>query len=121
RHPLPADPGPHDPPPTWHQVAERPAVAAVVTEHQGHTRACPHGGTRTHAAIPAAIRAHGAGPRLTAAITSLSGGRHDSKRGVEETVETLFGVPVSLGAVAAAEQEVGAALAAAHAAAIAAV
>jgi transposase len=121
RHPLPAEPGPHDPPPTWHQVAELPAIAAVVTEHQGHTRTCPHCGTRTHAAIPAEVRARAVGPRLAAAITYLSGARHDSKRGVEEVVEALFGVPVSVGTVAAVEQEVSAALAGAHAEAVAAV
>ena len=120
-HALPADAGPTDPPPTWHQVAELPSVAAIVTEHRGHTRTCGHCGTRTHAPIPADIRGRVAGPRLTAAITYLSGARHDSKRGVEEVVETLFGVPVSLGAVAAAEQEMSAALAAAHAEAVAAV
>jgi transposase len=121
QHVLPAEPGPHDPPPTWHQVAELPPVAAIVTEHRGHTRTCPHCGTRTHAAVPAAIRARIAGPRLTAAIAYLSGARHDSKRGVEEVVETLFGVPVSLGTVAAAERDVSAALASAHAEAVAAV
>jgi transposase len=120
RHPLPAEPGPHDPPPTWHQVAELPEIAAVVTEHQGHTRACPRCGTRTHAAIPADVRARAVGPRLSAAITYLSGARHDSKRGVEEVVEALFGVPVSLGTVAAVEREASAALAAAHAEAAAA-
>src|SRR4051794_41856240 len=57
---------------------------------------------------------------LTAAITYLSGARHDSKRGVEEVVEALFGVPVALGTVAAAERELSAALADAHAAAVAA-
>lgn len=121
QRPLPVDPGPHDPPPTWHQVAELPEIAAVVTEHQGHTRTCPHCGIRTHAAIPAAVRAYGAGPRLSAAIVYLSGARHDSKRGAEEAVETLFGVPLALGRVAAAEQEVSAALAQAHADAVAAV
>jgi transposase len=120
-HDLPAEPGPHDPPPTWHQVAELPAIAAVVTEHQGPTRTCPHCGTRTHAPIPAEVRAHVCGPRLAAAIAHLSGARHDSKRGVEETVEALFGVPVALGTVAAIEQETSAALAAAHAEAVAAV
>jgi len=121
RHALPAEPGPQDPPPTWHQVAELPEIAAVVTEHRGHTRTCPCCGTRTHAAIPADVRAHVVGPRLSAAITYLSGARHDSKRGVEEVVETLFGVPVSLGTIAAAEREVSAALADAHAAAVTAV
>jgi transposase len=121
QHALPVAPGPTDPPPTWHQVAELPSVAAIVTEHLGHTRTCPHCGARTRAAIPAAIRARVAGPRLTAAITYLSGARHDSKRGVEDVVETLFGVPVSVGTVAAAEQEMSAALATAHAEAGAAV
>jgi transposase len=113
--PLPAQPGPLDPEPTWHQVAELPRVAAVVTEHQGHARTCPDCGAVTRAAIPAEVRAHTIGPRLQAVMAYLSGARHDSKRGVEEVVETVFGVPIALGTVAAAEQQTGAALAAAHA------
>jgi hypothetical protein len=31
--PLPPNPGPGDPPPTWHQVAEVPERAAHVTEY----------------------------------------------------------------------------------------
>jgi transposase len=118
---LPAGRGPTDPAPTWHQVAELPEVAAVITEHRGHTRTCPRCGTQTHAPIPAAVRASVCGPRLAAAIAYLSGGRHDSKRGVEAVVETLFGVPVALGTVAAVERETAAALAPAHAEAVAAV
>jgi transposase len=38
--PLPAQPQPHDPPPTIHQVVELPQIAAWVTEHQGHYRTC---------------------------------------------------------------------------------
>jgi transposase len=112
---LPAQPGPSDPEPTWHQIAELPPVVAVVTEHQGHARTCPHCGVVTVAPIPAAIRAHTIGPRLQAVMAYLSGARHDSKRGVEEVVETVFGVPLALGTVAAAEQQTSAALAAAHA------
>src|SRR5262245_60043521 len=111
---LPDEPGPHDPAPSWHQVAELPEVAAVVTEHQGHARTCPACGVVTRAAIPADVRAHTVGPRLAAVMAFLSGARHDSKRGVEEVVETVFGVPVALGTVAAIEQEVSAALAAGH-------
>ena len=112
---LPAEPGLHDPAPTWHQVAELPEITAVVTEHQGHPRTCPRCGALTHAAIPADVRAPALGPRLTAVMAYLAGARHDSKRGVEEVVETVFGVPVALGTVSAAEQEVRAALAPAHA------
>jgi transposase len=114
-HDLPAEPGPHDPEPTWHQVAELPEITARITEHQGHTRICPCCGVQTHAAIPADVRAHTRGARLTAVMAYLSGARHDSKRGVEEVVETVFGVPVALGTVSAVEQEVSAALAPAHA------
>ena len=118
---LPAEPGPHDPEPSWHQVAELPEITARITEHQGHARTCPRCGARTHAAIPAEVRAHARGPRLAAVMAYLSGARHDSKRGVAEVVETVFGVPVSLGTVAAVEQEASAALAGAHAAAVEAV
>jgi transposase len=121
QQPLPPEPQAHDPEPTWHQVAELPPTLAHVTEHQGHSRTCPHCGTLTHQPIPAAVRAHAFGPRLTAALAYLAGGRHDSKRGVEETVETLFGVPIALGSIARAEQEVSAALAPAHAEVAAAV
>jgi transposase len=112
---LPAAPGPDDPAPTWHQVAELPPLAAEVTEHQGHFRTCPGCGALNHAPIPADVRAHTLGPRLTAVMAYVSGARHDSKRGVEEVVATVFGVPVALGTVAAVEQEVSAALAPAHA------
>ncbi len=119
--PLPAEAGPEDPAPTWHQVAELPAITARITEHQGHARHCPCCGTLNHAPIPAAVRAHTVGPRLAAVMAYLSGARHDSKRGVEEVVETVFGVPIAWGTVTAVEQEVSAALAPAHAEAVEAV
>lgn len=115
QQPLPDEAGPHDPEPTWHQVAELPEITARITEHQGHSRTCPHCGTLNHAPIPAEIRQHRVGPRLAAVMAYLSGARHDSKRGVAEVVETVFGVPVALGTVSAVEQEVSAALAEPHA------
>lgn len=118
---LPKEPGPTDPPPTWHQVAELPALAAEVTEHQGHARTCLCCGHRTRAEIPAEIRAHSIGPNLAGALSYLSGRCHDSKRNVEEIAETLFGVPISLGTVAKLEQEMSAALEEQHTCALAAV
>ncbi|HEX2518899.1 MAG TPA: IS66 family transposase [Castellaniella sp.] len=113
--PLPTEPGPHDPEPTWHQVVELPRVTAVVTEYQGHARTCSGCGHVTHEEIPQEIRRHGSGERLAATLSYLSGCPHVSKRGVEEIVETVFGVPISLGTVANLEQEMSAALAPAHA------
>lgn len=112
---LPSQPQPGDPPPSWHQIVELPRLSAVVTEFQGHARTCPGCGHLNREEIPAAIRRHGIGERLAAATTFLSGCPHVSKRGVEEIVETIFGVPIALGTVANLEQEMSAALAAAHA------
>ena len=108
---LPQEAGPHDPEPTWHQVAELPAVLAEVTEHQGHARTCPHCGHLTWGRIPPEILAHAFGSKFTATLAFLSGCCHDSKRTVAEIAETVLGVPVSLGSVAAAEQETAVALA----------
>jgi transposase len=112
--PLPVDPGPQDPPPSWHQVAELPELQAVVTEYQGHARTCPCCGTLTHAAIPADIRTHSIGPRLAATLTYLSGRLHLSKRAVEEVSETVFEVPVALGTVGRLEHQMSQALAQPH-------
>jgi transposase len=111
---LPREGGPDDPAPKRFQTAELPKIAAEITEYQGHARTCPCCGEITQATIPAEIRAHSVGPRLTAALSYLSGAQGISKRGVEEIAETIFGVPISLGTVANLEQEVSAALAPAH-------
>jgi transposase len=112
---LPAQPGPHDPEPTWHQVAELPPLQAVVTEYQGHFRTCPGCGHCNHAAIPAELKADAFGPRLAAVLAYLSGCQHLSRRGVEEVAEAVFGVPLALGTVSAVEAQLSQALAPAHA------
>jgi transposase len=112
--PLPAQPGPDDPEPSWHQFAELPRLAAVVTESQGHARTCAGCGHVTRERIPAAIRAHTFGPRLAAALGYLSGSQHLTQRGLEETTEALFEVPVSLGGIGGLQEELSEALAAPH-------
>lgn len=112
--PLPIESGSDDPEPAWHQVAELPKLAAIVTEHQAHARLCPECGTVNRATIPAEVRAHVIGPRLAATMSYLSGRFHLSKRSVREFVESAFDVPVSLGTVVTLEQQTAAALASAH-------
>ena len=112
--PLSRERGGNDPEPVWHQVAELPPVAAIVTEHQGHGRRCGDCGHVTFGKIPAAIRAHAFGPRLAAAVVFLSSRCHGGKRTVAETVQTLFGVPIALGSISNLKTEVAAALAPAH-------
>ena len=111
---LPAEPQPGDPEPAWHQVAELPELAAIVTEYQAHARTCPRCGQLNRATIPPEVRAHTLGPRLAAVMSYLSGRHHRGKRAVQEIVEAAFHVPVSLGTVLASEQQISAALAAPH-------
>ena len=92
-----------------------PPLPVQVTEYQAHGRTCPHCGHLTWAKIPDAIRAHVCGPRLSATLSFMSGVLHTSKRGIEEFVETVLGVPIALGTVSNHEQEMSAALADAHA------
>lgn len=112
---LPKKPQPSDPRPTWHQVAELPEIAAMVTEHRGHARTCKCCGHRTRAQIPTEILAHTIGPRLAAAMSFLSGRCNGSKRRVQEILQVLFNVPVALGTVVKHEQEMSSALRVAHA------
>jgi transposase len=119
--PLPTQPGPQDPEPSWHQVAELPPVAAQITEYQGHYRTCPDCGTLNHAAIPHNLKAHSIGPRLAATLGYLTGSHHLSKRGLEEVVEDVFEVPIALGTIAHLETQLSEALAPAHVEAVASV
>jgi transposase len=113
--PLPTRPGPNDPEPTWHQVAELPECIAQITEYQGHTRTCADCGRQTTAKIPDDIRRHSVGPRLAAALAYLSGSPHVSKRGLAEITDALFQAPIALGTVSNLEAEMSAALQPAHA------
>lgn len=111
---LPCLPGPDDPEPRWHQVVELPELPMQVTEYQAHARTCPNCGEVAWAKIPQEIRDHVCGPRLTATLAYLSGALHLSKRNIEEFAETVLGVPLALGTISNLEQEMSAALAAAH-------
>jgi transposase len=119
--PLPSEAGPNDPEPKRFQTIELPPITVQVTEHQAHARTCQSCGEVTEAAIPAHIRAHSVGPRLTATLSYLTGCHGVSKRDVEEIADTVFGAPIALGTVANLEQEVSDALVPAHEEALAAV
>ena len=111
---LPREAGPQDPPPRWHQVAELPKIAAIITEHQSHARTCLHCGRLTRAIIPWSVRRHVLGQRLASVMSYLAGRCHNGRRTVREIVLDLFGVPLSLGSVCRYEAQMSEALAAAH-------
>jgi transposase len=116
--PLPAEAQPNDAPPNRFQTIELRPVVTDVIEYQGHARICDCCGHVTKAVIPAGIRAHSIGPRLTATLSYFTGCHGMSKRAVEETSEAIFQAPVALGTVCNLEQEMSEALAAPHAEAV---
>jgi transposase len=119
--PLPKKAGADDPPPERFQTIELRPILVEVVEYQAHARTCRECRQVTRATIPAEVRAHVFGSLLTSTVAYFSGCHGISKRGIEEIVETVFGVPIGLGTIANLEQEVSTALVSAHEEAIQAV
>jgi transposase len=118
---LPVEAGPNDPEPKRFQTIELPPIVLQVVEYQAHARTCLSCGLLNQATIPADLRKHSVGPRLTGTLSYLTGSLGLSKRDVENLADDLFNASIALGTVANLEQEVSAALAPAHDEAIQAV
>jgi transposase len=96
--------------PARHQVEELPVMATHVTEHRCQRVRCPDCGARQTGLLPAEIAASAFGPRLQAAIVTLSVRNRISRRDVVECCEQLFSARVSTGSVEAILQRAGDAL-----------
>ena len=97
-----------------HQVAELPPISVVWTEHRTHQLRCRHCLARTSARLPDGIGACAFGPRLQAAVVTLTARHRVSRRGICELARDLFGVSVSTGAADAICQRASDALAGPH-------
>jgi len=96
--------------PWRHQVAELPPIAVGVTEHRLYRVCCPECATRTRAELPREARS-AFGPRLQAALVTLTVRNRVSRRDTSELARELFGVEVSTGSVDKVIQRAGDALA----------
>ena len=85
--------------PVRHQVEELPAITVTVTEHRCHRVCCPGCGRRRRAQLPSEIAASSFGPRLQAAVATLSVRNRISRRDVVELCEQLYGSRISTGTV----------------------
>ncbi len=103
------------------QVAELPPITVLLIEHRSHRLRCPCCNTKTSAEFPAAVAASPFGPRLQAAIVSLTARNRVSRRDLSELARELFGVNLSVGAVDAICQRGSTALAEPHEALVASV
>ncbi len=97
-----------------HQIAELPPISVIWTEHRTHQFRCRHCRARTSARLPEQISSYAFGPRLEAAIVTLTARHRISRRGICELARDLFGVTLSTGAVDAICQRASEALAGPH-------
>ena len=95
-----------------HQVSELPPIAVVVSEHRTHRLRCPRCRAKTAAVLPGGRSAFG--PRLQAAVVTLSARNRISRRDMAELAGELFGLGLSTGTVEAICQRASAALEAPH-------
>jgi transposase len=97
-----------------HQVAELPPISVIWIEHRTHQLRCRDCLARTSARLPDAIGACAFGPRLQAAVVTLTARHRISRRGICELARDLFGAALSTGSVDAICQRASDALAGPH-------
>jgi len=82
-----------------HQIAELPPISVTLIEHRTHRLCCRGCGARTTARLPDGIAGSVFGPRLRAAIVTLTARNRISRRGICELASDLFGIRLSTGTV----------------------
>jgi transposase len=85
--------------PARHQVAELPPVAVEISEHRLQRLCCPACGGTVRAELPAGVPRGCFGPKLEAAIASLTVRNRLSRRQLVELMEELFGCPLAVGTI----------------------
>lgn len=100
--------------PARYQVEELPPINVRVIEHRAQRVCCPGCGRRTRAALPDEVARSCFGPRLEAAVATLSVRNRVSRDDAVELIEELFGARISSGTVDAILTRTAAALAEVH-------
>jgi transposase len=93
-----------------HQLCELPPIAVVVSEHRTHRLRCPRCRAKTTALLPGELSDSAFGPRLQAAVVTMSARNRISRRDMAELAGDLFGLGLSTGTVDAICQRASAAL-----------
>jgi transposase len=85
--------------PARHQVAELPPLAVEISEHRLQRLCCPDCGRSVRGELPAGVPCGCFGPKLEAAIASLTVRDRLSRRQLVELLEELFGCPIAVGTI----------------------
>ena len=81
-----------------HQVVELPEIELIVEDYVLYQARCRECGKKVKGEIPLEKRT-GYGPRLSAMAVELTGVHGDSRRGVQDFINSVFNVSVSQGAL----------------------
>jgi hypothetical protein len=81
------------------QIAELPPISVTLVEHRTRRLRCPACGARTTGELPAGIGGCAFGPRLRAAVVTLTARDRVSRRGASELAGELFGAHLCTGTV----------------------
>jgi transposase len=84
--------------PRRHQVTELPPIEAHITEYRCQRVVCPECGKASQAELPQEVQGH-FGPELTALIVYLTVVCRMPRRVVQELLEQVLGIPLSLGSI----------------------
>jgi transposase len=84
--------------PRRHQVTELPPIEAQITEYRCQSAVCPDCGKTTQAELPQEVQGH-FGPELTALIAYLTVVCRMPRRVVQELLQQVLGIPLSLGSI----------------------
>jgi transposase len=95
--------------PRRHQVTELPPIAAYITEHRCHRRACPDCGTITVAPLPDEFASQ-FGPQVTALIAYLTVVCRLPRQVVQRLLAGVLQIPISLGSTQHTWEEASAAV-----------
>src|SRR6266536_5917852 len=101
--------------PQRHQLVELPPINVRVTEHRLHRLRCPACAAETRAELPAGVPRSAFGPRLQAAVATVTIRNRVSRRDTVELTNELFGVRLAIGSIDAIVERAGNALAESHA------
>ena len=94
-----------------HQVCELPPISVLTVEHRTRQVRCRACGIKTTATLPDEIAGSVFGPRLGAALVTLTARNRISRREASELARELFGARVCAGSVDAICQQTSAVLA----------
>jgi transposase len=96
--------------PARYQVEELPQIAVRVTEHRCGRVRCPGCGVERTGVLPVDVAGSAFGPRLQAAVATLSVRNRLSRRDLVECCEELFGARICTGSIDAILDRAGDAL-----------